>query len=136
MTHYSEAHQATKFADGMRCHYCELLLNTRTFSRDHIVPRALGGEDETYNIVPSCKQCNRMKCEHWTCCTCATCTSSIGKHAQLGVTQVEDFVVNPQFRVFIYADGTCIRRTHYGSYQVDPVTFKRMDEVLVSVTVE
>ena len=51
--------------DGFRCVYCGH--DGRTFDGwvflqvDHFKPRALGGSDETENLVTACVICNHMK---------------------------------------------------------------------------
>ena len=40
-----------------RCSYC----GAKAEEVDHIVPRAKGGTDSTYNLTPACKSCNEKK---------------------------------------------------------------------------
>lgn len=40
-----------------RCSYC----GAKATEIDHIVPRAKGGSNSTYNLTPACKLCNEMK---------------------------------------------------------------------------
>ena len=40
-----------------RCSYC----GAKATEIDHIVPRAKGGTDSTYNLIPACKSCNEKK---------------------------------------------------------------------------
>ena len=40
-----------------RCAYC----GAKATEIDHVIPRASGGTDSTYNLVASCKSCNQMK---------------------------------------------------------------------------
>src|SRR5688572_21709891 len=40
------------------CHYCNVNPGT---TRDHIIPRALGGGGERWNLVPACASCNHTK---------------------------------------------------------------------------
>ena len=40
-----------------RCSYC----GTKATEVDHIVPRAKGGTNSTYNLTPTCKSCNQKK---------------------------------------------------------------------------
>ena len=45
--------------DKFTCRYC---LDTKgPFEVDHVHPRSKGGPDESYNLVCSCKKCNRTK---------------------------------------------------------------------------
>jgi hypothetical protein len=41
-----------------RCAYCR---GEGPFTRDHVIPRALGGRDVDVNIVPACATCNKAK---------------------------------------------------------------------------
>lgn len=52
--------------DQYRCMYCgfdgkESLQNFLTLSIDHLVPRALGGDEHPDNLVCACIPCNRLK---------------------------------------------------------------------------
>lgn len=42
-----------------RCGYC--LKRTRRLTKDHMLPRARGGETHIDNIVPACYKCNQKK---------------------------------------------------------------------------
>lgn len=47
---------------GGRCYHCNSVLHPiRDFEVDHLVPRALGGDNEITNLVASCRTCNRSK---------------------------------------------------------------------------
>jgi 5-methylcytosine-specific restriction endonuclease McrA len=62
------------------CHYCG---NPGAKTRDHIVPKALGGLDRTWNIVRACVRCNGRKANHWPTCPCDTCQNSVRLHRAL-----------------------------------------------------
>lgn len=47
--------------DGGQCQYCGALVTLRTFSFDHVVPRAQGGLTRWENIVTACIPCNQRK---------------------------------------------------------------------------
>lgn len=48
--------------DRYMCAYCGLVHKTaHGLSRDHILPRALGGQDTWMNVVTACKHCNTKK---------------------------------------------------------------------------
>lgn len=70
--------------DWSRCHYCgkEFDRNIEKLcpTRDHIVPRALGGRDALVNIVIACRGCNERKSDRWPTCTCTKCTTAIEIH--------------------------------------------------------
>jgi hypothetical protein len=45
-----------------RCHYCRTKLDINgPFHCEHMVPLALGGDDQPLNLVPSCPSCNSRK---------------------------------------------------------------------------
>lgn len=43
------------------CAYCGNELNAEKLTRDHIVPKSLGGKDIWTNVVTACKPCNHRK---------------------------------------------------------------------------
>lgn len=47
--------------DGNICAYCGETFSSKVLTRDHVHPRALGGEDVWKNVVTSCKPCNNFK---------------------------------------------------------------------------
>ena len=47
--------------DDFRCLYCGIQFPHRTLSRDHVFPRARGGEDIWTNVVTACLRCNHRK---------------------------------------------------------------------------
>ena len=49
---------------GKRCFYCGEPLTKETMTRDHFIPKSLGGDDTPENIVPSCGECNHRKANH------------------------------------------------------------------------
>lgn len=53
-----------------RCHYCNAAPGT---TRDHIVPRALGGPNSKWNIIEACSPCNFDKGHDWPSCPCGIC---------------------------------------------------------------
>lgn len=56
---------------GLRCAWClgdptpEDQPRGRALQVDHVVPRALGGDDSPRNLVPACGECNRARAEGW-----------------------------------------------------------------------
>lgn len=46
---------------GGRCHYCNSPLNIDAFEVEHMLPRALGGTDDGWNLTISCRPCNAAK---------------------------------------------------------------------------
>lgn len=69
--------------DGRTCHYCLEPINTLTRTRDHIVPRSLGGLDVRWNITWSCRKCNSNKASTWPVCRCSVCRKTIRKHWEM-----------------------------------------------------
>ena len=47
--------------DGHRCHYCGATPDEKELVVDHVVPVALGGDNEPKNLVTSCRPCNSGK---------------------------------------------------------------------------
>ena len=64
--------------DGQECHYCR----APATSRDHIVPRALGGSNQPWNLVPSCVRCNSEKGSSEPTCRCEKCSQAVARHAE------------------------------------------------------
>jgi hypothetical protein len=56
---------------GLRCAWClgdptpDDQPHGRALQVDHVVPRALGGDDSPRNLVPACGECNRARSEGW-----------------------------------------------------------------------
>ncbi len=47
--------------DGYLCMYCGQAHNETDLTRDHVIPRALGGKDQWNNVVAACRRCNMLK---------------------------------------------------------------------------
>lgn len=47
-----------------RCTWCALAVERPGYAIDHVVPRALGGDDATGNLVLSCMACNCLRGGH------------------------------------------------------------------------
>lgn len=47
--------------DGRRCHFCDKRLRFHQASLDHYLPRSKGGTSDIFNLVLSCKKCNKLK---------------------------------------------------------------------------
>lgn len=62
------------------CHYCHDVLTKNEVTKDHIVPRAVGGIDERLNIVDSCRECNGKKADAWPTCMCNKCRKTRRLH--------------------------------------------------------
>jgi len=67
MKHNAEgSHTADEFISlckehDWKCAYCGKKLNSKTITRDHIVPLTKGGNDYIENIAPACLHCNVSK---------------------------------------------------------------------------
>lgn len=66
------------------CHYCGEKVEFIT--KDHIVPKSLGGVDRPWNIVQSCFPCNSAKSNNYPTCDCYKCQRAIQRHAAEGWT--------------------------------------------------
>lgn len=44
-----------------RCFYCNIKVNPKELTMDHIIPIIRGGRSTKSNIVPACKDCNNKK---------------------------------------------------------------------------
>jgi 5-methylcytosine-specific restriction endonuclease McrA len=62
------------------CHYCGERFDQSDKhlrpTRDHIIPRALGGPDDFWNIQRSCARCNTKKKDDWPTCPCTKCNTA------------------------------------------------------------
>jgi hypothetical protein len=47
--------------DNYLCMYCGGKFTTDMLTRDHVLPRSRGGDDEWENVVTACKPCNARK---------------------------------------------------------------------------
>ena len=43
------------------CFHCDEELSPKTFTLDHVLPVALGGDNTVSNFVPSCGPCNQKR---------------------------------------------------------------------------
>ncbi len=65
-------------SDPPKCHYCPAQGTTK----DHIVPRSLGGVNAHWNYVFACHSCNRDKANFLPTCRCRWCGAAIEKHLE------------------------------------------------------
>jgi hypothetical protein len=74
--------------DGRQCHYCRddmvFPLDKRqpqnipnAVTRDHIVPRSMGGEYRDHNLILACRRCNEKRGDNLYYCSCAFCANVI-----------------------------------------------------------
>ena len=69
--------------DVITCHYCQVELSPWEMTKDHIVPRSIGGLDIRWNIVWSCRDCNSKKADTYPTCPCAKCSRTRRRHWEL-----------------------------------------------------
>jgi|LauGreSuBDMM15SN_2_FD.fasta_scaffold65623_1 5-methylcytosine-specific restriction endonuclease McrA len=55
-----ERKRVLSFTEG-RCFYCMVFLNSSYWEIDHLWPKKLKGVDDLFNLVASCKKCNKWK---------------------------------------------------------------------------
>jgi len=65
--------------DGLRCHYCDIVMTYKDSQIDHIVPKARGGTDAPSNLVLACATCNHVKST--LCYTCPEFRDNIAKRS-------------------------------------------------------
>lgn len=65
--------------DGLRCHYCDVVMNYRDAQIDHVIPKARGGTDAPINLVLACATCNHVKST--LCYTCPEFRDNIAKRS-------------------------------------------------------
>lgn len=47
--------------ENKKCFYCKKYLKYRQITLDHYFPKSKGGTSEIFNLVLSCKKCNKLK---------------------------------------------------------------------------
>jgi len=47
--------------DGRKCRFCAKCLRFHQASLDHYLPRSKGGTNDIFNLILSCKKCNKLK---------------------------------------------------------------------------
>jgi hypothetical protein len=73
---YNRYKQLLVMRDGLRCHYCDYLMNYGEAQVDHIKAKARGGTDAPHNLVLACARCNGIKST--LCYTCPEFRDVIG----------------------------------------------------------
>jgi len=76
-----------KFDGGHQCHYCLRFYRKKHMTKDHVMPKAWGGLDAKWNIVPACRACNMAKGSKPPTCVCEHCTASVLKHREIWEAQ-------------------------------------------------
>lgn len=59
--HYRRYKKELVLRDGLRCHYCDVLMSFDEAQIDHILAKARGGTDAPHNLVLACFRCNHLK---------------------------------------------------------------------------
>jgi hypothetical protein len=65
--------------DGLRCHYCDVVMTYKDAQIDHIIPKARSGTDAPSNLVLACAMCNHVKST--LCYTCPEFRDAIAKRS-------------------------------------------------------
>jgi hypothetical protein len=73
------------YLKNRKCHYCGIRNGNMT--RDHIVPRSLGGFNATWNYAAACAPCNEKKADDWPTCQCDNCKQAVWRHRRLGIVK-------------------------------------------------
>lgn len=63
-----------------QCHYCGVRWPVEYLTRDHIVPRSLGGTSGLYNLVRACRKCNSSKGQEMPTCKCEKCAMAVKRY--------------------------------------------------------
>lgn len=92
--------------DGsMICHYCDnecKQSGKKAATRDHIVPKSMGGANSVHNYVLACADCNSKRGNDLMYCGCDFCSSVIEKWFQDNLWSFS----NPgRFKIFKDEDG-------------------------------
>src|SRR6478735_1475125 len=107
--------------DGTRnCHYCNVVTTKSgkfMATRDHVIPKSLGGPNSVNNYVLACSQCNTMRGNILVYCHCEFCEKVIDDwfHDNLW-----SFLNMGRFRVFKDGNDWCAvfngKRTRHKSH--------------------
>lgn len=62
---------------AVECHYCGRAFPREAITKDHIVPKKLGGRNGRANIVMACGPCNSAKGHKRPTCDCEKCRNAI-----------------------------------------------------------
>jgi hypothetical protein len=65
--------------DGLRCHYCDVVMTYKNAQIDHVLAKARGGTDAPSNLVLACAMCNHVKST--LCYTCPEFRDNIAKRS-------------------------------------------------------
>lgn len=59
------------------CHYCKNKFHSEDLTKDHIVPKSLGGPNAVWNYVKACVVCNQEKGSKMPTCKCDRCRYAV-----------------------------------------------------------
>lgn len=80
--------------DGLKCHYCKCVVqrshgnhqancnNPTLATKDHVVPKSMGGLGKVENYVIACKTCNETRGDNLYYCACAFCADVVESFMQ------------------------------------------------------
>ena len=115
--------------DGKNCHYCGVEAKfygrdtqgisnekrLRMATKDHIVPKSMGGIGTMTNYVMACAECNEHRQDQLHYCGCAFCENVISQYFQR-VFGLDHFgPVKP--KVWKHHDGTWVMSIGLNSYR-------------------
>lgn len=55
--------ETSSVSGARRCHYCREIEGVVIITRDHIIPRSMGGGDRHLNVTDACRGCNLRKAD-------------------------------------------------------------------------
>lgn len=85
---------------GKLCHYCPATATTR----DHIIPKSLGGATRPWNLVPACRTCNTRKASKLPTCRCEKCMTALQIHRDSPPAHAGEWIISELsdwYRTFI-----------------------------------
>ena len=74
--------KSKKFRKMRQCWFCKQIIPPHLVSRDHIVPKALGGVTAKWNTRWACKPCNQAKGHQQDPLATRTLISSVGRRSR------------------------------------------------------
>jgi hypothetical protein len=83
-----------------------------TRTRDHILPKAMLGDDDPSNLRPSCHRCNQLRAECGHCIGALACARAVARSQGRDVRQV---IKDWRYRFRVRPDGVW-----FGSRSMSP----------------
>lgn len=115
--------------DGITCHYCGVVCvknkldqnghmtenyNPRMATKDHVVPKSMGGLGKLENFVLACRECNEHRGDQLHYCGCLFCENVIATFFQRVFAADHFGPVKP--KVWKHHDGTWVMSVGLNSY--------------------